>query len=226
MELDAGCFAPLPVPPLPHALVLFIFSLVPADQRLRCLEVCKGWHATLNERSLWTRLDLRVTAGLARPATEALLGAAAARAGGQLQALHLTACVANTHDALVPVARANADTLTELRMEGISIGHRAIFAGVGKLEEVLGAAPRLRLLAADVHCISVKEAHRLLLNEGAFVAMRVRKLSVSAFRETGLLALASDLPAHTCLIEVHVHGARLGTLAMLTRSWMQPWRCG
>jgi hypothetical protein len=104
--------------PLPHALVLFIFALLPVDQRLRCLEVCKGWYATLNERSLWTRLDLSATAGLARRATEALLRAAAARAGGQLQTLHLVDCVAITHEALLAVARANADTLSELRMRG------------------------------------------------------------------------------------------------------------
>jgi hypothetical protein len=102
--------------PLPHALVLLIFSLLPVDQRLRCLEVCKGWYATLNERSLWTRLDLSATAGLARPATDALLRAAAARAGGQLQTLDLTDSEAITQDALLAVARANADTLTELRM--------------------------------------------------------------------------------------------------------------
>jgi hypothetical protein len=104
--------------PLPHALVLLIFSLVPADQRLRCLEVCKGWYATLNERSLWMRLDLSATAGLARRATQALLRAAAARAGDQLQALDLTDCVAITHEVLLAVVCANADTLTELRMEG------------------------------------------------------------------------------------------------------------
>ncbi len=43
----------------------------------------------LNERSLWTRLDLSATAGLARRTTQALLRAAAARAGGQLQTLQL-----------------------------------------------------------------------------------------------------------------------------------------
>jgi hypothetical protein len=103
---------------LPHALVLLIFSLVPVDQRLRCLEVCKGWYATLNERSLWSRLELSATAGLARRATDALLRAAAARAAGQLQTLYLTDCAAITHDALLAVVRANADTLTELRMHG------------------------------------------------------------------------------------------------------------
>jgi hypothetical protein len=218
MELDAGCFAPLPVPPLPHALVLYIFSLVPLDQRLRCLEVCKGWYATLNERSLWTRLDLSATAGLARPATDALLRAAAARAGGQLEALHLTDCVAITHDALMRVVRGNADTLTELRMEG-SCGLRynlyGSFALVGDIEAVLGAAPRLRLLAADVGCTEAAEAHRLLRNEDVFAALRVRKLAVTVHDEPAVLALAGDLAAHTWLTEVNLQGAPLRTLAML-----------
>jgi hypothetical protein len=45
--------------PLPLALVLEIFSLLPVDTRLRCREVCRAWCATLENRSLWTRLDLR-----------------------------------------------------------------------------------------------------------------------------------------------------------------------
>jgi hypothetical protein len=202
--------------PLPHALVLLIFSLVPADQRLRCLEVCKGWYATLNERSLWMRLDLSATAGLARPATDALLHAAAARAGGQLQALHLMDCVAIAHEALLAVVRANADTLTELRMEG-SCGNEygRPLARFGQVEAVLGAAPRLRSLAADVSCDGVAEAHRLLRNEGALAVLRVRKLHVTVRNEANLLALASDLAAHTWLEAVHVYGAPLGTLAAL-----------
>jgi hypothetical protein len=213
IERESRCLVLLSLPP---ALVLFIFSLVPADQRLRCLEVCKGWYATLNERSLWTRLDLSATAGLARPATQALLRAAAARAGGQLQALHLTDCVAITHVALLAVVRDNADTLTELRMEGsgsiLDLDFLALFRQV---EAVLGAAPRLRLLAADVYCIGIAEAHRLLRNEGAFAALRVRKLCVDMYGEAGVLALASDLAAHTCLTEVRLDRAPLGTLAAL-----------
>jgi hypothetical protein len=198
--------------PLPLALVLFIFSLLPVDQRLRCLEVCKGWYAMLNERSLWTRLDLSATAGLARPTTDALLRAASARAGGQLQALHLTDCVVITHEALLAVARANADTLTELRMEGCG-GHPP--TNIGQVEAVLGAAPRLRLLAADVYCTDVAEAHRLLRNEGAFAALRVRKLRVTADAEADILALAADLAAHACLTDVRLEHAPLGTLAVL-----------
>jgi hypothetical protein len=150
------------------------------DQRLRCLEVCKGWYATLNERSLWLRLDLSATAGLARRATQALLRAAAARAAGQLQALYLTDSDIITHEALMPVLRANADTLTELRMEGCGGPPPT---NVSQVDGVLDAAPRLRLLAADARCVNVAEAHGLLRNKGAFGALRVRKVHVSVAHE-------------------------------------------
>jgi hypothetical protein len=202
--------------PLPLALVLFIFSLVPVDQRLRCLEVCKGWRAVLLERSLWTRLELSATAGLARRATEALLRAAEARAGGQLQTLHLTDSEFITHDALLAVARANADTLTELRMESSGFNRYGdTFALFDEVEAVLGAAPRLRILAADVCCEEVAEAHRLLRNEDLFAAVRVRKVLVLTNDEAGVLALAADLPAHTSLTNVHLVDAPLRTLAAL-----------
>jgi hypothetical protein len=213
---------PCALAPLPLALVLFIFSLVPVDQRLRCLEVCKGWYATLSERSLWMRLDISATAGLVPRATDALLRAAEARAAGQLQALDLTDCVGITHEALLAVVRANADTLTELRMEGsCGLRYNGSFTVVSDIEAVLDAAPRL--LAEDVHCDGVAEAHRLrklLRNEGPLTVttdvVRVRKLHVRGVNdEAGVLALAADLPAHTWLKEVHVHGAPLRTLAAL-----------
>jgi hypothetical protein len=153
---------------------------------------------------------------LARPATQALLRAAAARAGGQLQALHLTDCAAITHDALLDVVRANADTLTELRMESSdSLYGVATFALVGQIEAVLGAVPRLRIIAADVSCNDVAEAHRLLRNEGVFAVLRVRKLRVDADDTADVLVLASDLAAHTCLTEVGLQDTPLRTLAVL-----------
>jgi hypothetical protein len=80
------------------------------------------------------------------------------------------------------------------------------FAFVDQVVAVLGAAPRLRFLAADVLCYDGAEAHRLLRNEGAFAALRVRKLRVDADDEAGMVALAADLAAHTWLKEVHVYG--------------------
>jgi hypothetical protein len=80
---------------------------------------------------------------------------------------------------------------------------------------VLGAAPRLRLLAADVGCFDVAEAHRLLRNEGALAVLRMRKLRVNVVGEADVLALAADLPVHTSLTDVRLRGAPLGTLASL-----------
>jgi hypothetical protein len=70
--------------PLPLAIILYIFSLLPVDCRLRCMEVCRGWRSVLRERSLWTRLDLSHTSGVHLPhgfrTLDALLRCVAARA--------------------------------------------------------------------------------------------------------------------------------------------------
>jgi hypothetical protein len=87
-ERATSALAPLPLP-----LVLYIFSLLPVDSRLRCLEVCRGWRAVFSERSLWTRLDLTAASGVTVPHDDrplsALLRCAAARAGGGLCSLHV-----------------------------------------------------------------------------------------------------------------------------------------
>jgi hypothetical protein len=98
---------------LPHALFLLILALLPVDTRLRCAEVCRGWRAALAERSLWLRLALSPESGVARRVTDALLRAAAARAGGGLLSLAVVDCPAITRDALLAVATANAATLLE-----------------------------------------------------------------------------------------------------------------
>ncbi len=102
-------------------------------------------------------------------------------------------------------------------MEGIFVNR---FAGAHALfdevEAVLRAAPRLRLLAADVTCYAGAEVHPLLRNEGALAALRVRKLRIfNLGGEAGVLALAAELPTHTCLREVYMYGGPLGTLAAL-----------
>jgi hypothetical protein len=104
---------------LPSALALAVFARLPADARLRCAEVCPSWRVMLRERNLWLRLDLSpASGGLARPATDALLHAAAARAAGGLQSLDVTDCTKITHEALRAVAAANAGALRELRACG------------------------------------------------------------------------------------------------------------
>jgi hypothetical protein len=199
--------------PLPHALVLYIFSLVPVDQRLRCLEVCRGWRAVLRERSLWLRLDLsKASGGLAHaPATDALLRAAAARAGGQLQSINVAECRVITHETLLAVVTANAGALRELHL-----WHRTlVFAAA---QTLLRAAPQLRVFDADVKCESVADAQRLLRNEGAFALLRLRKLQVTSRdtrTEAAVLSLAEDLAAHPSVVDLYLTSAALDTPAAL-----------
>ena len=74
-------------PQLPLEAVLDVFSLLPADQRLRCAEVSRGWRATVALPALWRSLDLSPESGVAQPVSPALLRAALARAGGALTTL-------------------------------------------------------------------------------------------------------------------------------------------
>jgi hypothetical protein len=187
------------------------------DTRLRCAEVCRGWRTAVAERSLWLRLDLSLASGVAaRLLTEALLRAAAARAGGGLLSLAVVDCPAITRDALLAVATANAATLQEARLclgswRGLSCE---------QLEALLRGAPLLRTLHADLRC-SVAEARRFLRNEPPFEALRVRQLHVSGFAgdEVATLALAADVTAHATahgsVSEVYFVGAPLGAAAAL-----------
>jgi hypothetical protein len=95
---DAAERATSALSPLPLSVVLHIFSLLPVDCRLRCLEVCRGWRHMLLERSLWTRLDLSTTSGVRASVwvLDALLRCAAARAGGGLQSLHVNKSASRT----------------------------------------------------------------------------------------------------------------------------------
>jgi hypothetical protein len=198
--------------PLPHALALHIFALLPVDARLRCREVCRGWRAVLFERSLWLRLDLsKASGGLARPATDALLRAGSAPAGGQLQWINVAECRAVTHEALLAVVTANAGALRKLCLRLVR------FLELADAESLLRAAPQLRVLDADVACESVVDAQRLLRNEGVFAPLRLRGLEVvyDTQTEAAMLSLAADLAAHVGLKELHLYGAPLDTPAAL-----------
>jgi hypothetical protein len=72
---------------LPLPLVLRILASLPADSRLLAAAVCRSWREMLADRSLWTRLDLSPASGVVHWPRKALLLAAAARAGGKLEAL-------------------------------------------------------------------------------------------------------------------------------------------
>ena len=75
--------------PLPRCFVRAVFVLLPVGARLRCCEVSRAWRALLADTSLWSSIYLSITSGVAR-FSEALLRAAAAKAGGQLRVLNLT----------------------------------------------------------------------------------------------------------------------------------------
>jgi hypothetical protein len=205
------------LPPLPLSLALAVFALLPVDARLRCREVCRGWRAVLTERSLWLRLDLsEASGGLARPATEGLLRAAASRAGGQLHSLDVSKFPGIAQEALLAVLTANAGALRELRAWTVE-DDRAALPGFPAAEALLRAAPQLRVFDADVECNSVADAQRLLRNEGAWAPLWLRKLRVifDAQTEAAVLSLAGDLAAHSSLVELSLISAPLDTPAAL-----------
>ena len=82
--------APTPLDALPPAVALRILASLPADARLLAAAVCRSWRAMLADPALWTRLDLSKASGVANPRSRALLRAAVARAGGQLEALRVS----------------------------------------------------------------------------------------------------------------------------------------
>jgi hypothetical protein len=199
--------------PLPHAIVLLIFAQLPADARACCACVCLGWRAVIGERSLWTALDLSPSSGVTTAVTDALLRGAAARAGGELQALNVRSCAALSGQALLAVARANANALREVRARdrvcnGVNRPVILLLTLVDT-EALLRAAPQLRVLEADVHCGSVADARRTLHAEGLLAPLRVRGLRVHALTpaaEADVLALATDVASHAWVQELCLVG--------------------
>jgi hypothetical protein len=201
-----------PLAALPHALALAIFSRLTVEQRLRCLEVCRGWRATLADHAAWLQLDLTRADGSA--CSEALLRAATSRAGGQLRSLRL-ACGHALHDSLCAVAAGNAATLHELH----NSNDAAVWLRrrVQDLEALFRAAPQLRTLEADVYCDNAAEARRVLRNEPPFGPLRVRQFTVDARTATAdaVLSLAADMAAHASLASVRLYNAPLDDAAAL-----------
>jgi hypothetical protein len=220
---DAAERATTALSPLPLAVVLHIFSLLPVDDRLRCSEVCRGWRSVLLERSLWTRLDLlrasgvRVREGYGRGVLDALLRCASARARGGLQSLSVDAD-AVSDSALLAVAAANAGALQELQAnaERSRIGFVAHTAAA-----LLRAAPLLRVLAADLYCDEPADdreaACRALRNEAPFGPLRVRHLYalLDDVDEADVNALTAEVAAHAWLTGLTLHDASLDAPAAL-----------
>ena len=210
------------LPPLPLSVVLYIFSLLPVDCRLRCLEVCRGWRSVLSERSLWTRLELTAESGVrvrVLQNADSLLRCAAARAGGGLQSLQVEKAHV-THAALLHVAAANAGALCELHAHS-DLVHKG--CAPAEVEALLGAAPLLRTFATDLFCYDhdVQAACRALRNEAPFGPLRVQRLHACLYSilspedEADVIALAAGVTVHASLEELILVTASLNTAAAL-----------
>ena len=182
-------------PQLPHAVALRIFAALPADARLRCCEVSRGWRATAWHPDLWRRVDMSPASGVRQPASLALLRAALAKARA-LEALHVTVDCDMPLRELQEVVQAHRGSFQ--RLAGVAFG----------LDEVLTiarAAPLLRELHADVVTMT-GAAEALLRNEGVLLAaLRIKQLFLVNATGEGLLALRPALvdPAlHPSLMEV------------------------
>jgi hypothetical protein len=194
-----GARLPSALAPLPHAIVLLIFALLPVDLRARCACVCRGWRAALSERALWTRLDVSRTSGVTVAVTNALLRGAVARAGGELTALDVSGSRAVSLGALRAVVTANAATLRTLRVCHGVLGLAAEPLPLADAWLLRYDVPRLCVLEVDVECAAAA-LRSVLDNEG----LRVHGLSLSAaaLTEAQLLTLAADVASHAWLREL------------------------
>ena len=194
---------------------------MPADARARAALVCRAWRDALAEPSVWARLDLLPTSGVTVALSEALLRGAAARAHGQLTALSLNCCEELPQAALLDVVTSNAGSLRELtcisKIEAAQFSILEVF----DVEDLLRAAPQLRVFNADVHA-SVADAARLLRNDPPFGALRLRALEFTEAddehepaADADVLAVAAAVPRHASLERLHVIGALLHTPALL-----------
>jgi hypothetical protein len=195
----ADALPPLSFASLPASLVLHVFAALPADARARAGAVCRAWRDATSERSLWTALDLSAAAGISVQATDAVLLAAAAKAGGRLRLLDVTGCSRVSHEALLAVASANAGALRELRASGRCPQQSP--PGLDACAALLRAAPRLRSLALDACAYNSDEARAALRNEAPFGALQLSSLAVRGLYadEEVVCALADDVAAHASL---------------------------
>jgi hypothetical protein len=162
---------------LPDDVLLRIFALLPVDVRARCACVRRGWRATLDSPSAWTRLDLSATTGgTACTVGDAALLAAAAKARGGLQALDVTGCASLSRHALRAVFAANAASLRTARVRG-AWADKAACMDAEDVAELLASAHALTALHADV-CCSLAEAPALLLGAPPYDSLRLARLRV------------------------------------------------
>jgi len=205
--------------PLFPELISAIFALLPVDSRLRCREVSRGWRAFLADPRLWRICDLD---GVTRR-SPALLRAASEQAQGTLEVLDVSAWygvpvgegeMALNDGQLLPVLRANAASLLELRAWTTRGSAVRTSARAATVEQILVAAPRLRLLECDAY-LEGEEARGpvpRLLREPQFAPLRLRVLAINSLNMRPPLdvpALVSCAAKHSSLEGLLLCGALL-----------------
>ena len=204
---------------LPRPLVLTIFAMLPVDTRLRCCEVSRAWRALLADTTLFSSLNLSVNSGVARFSLY-LLHAAAAKAGGQLRALDVTGQrfeVDELHDQpyirpLLDVVRANAATLTELRLD------TDVFLVAEELQLLLEEVTALLLLAASVEFDADHQLARAMLrNEPPYQALRLRRLWMpfQGLTASDVVTFCPVWRCHTSIEDLELNLAALNTAAAM-----------
>jgi len=227
--------------PLFPELALAIFALLPVDWRLRCREVCRGWRAFLADARHWQVLDLSLSSGVAR-STHALLRAASERARGTLRELDvsgwLNMAAAEGEEELrtsqlLPIVRANAASLLELRAWKPVDCQRGSFVCIAIVEQLLAAAARLRLLECDASLRGEEAQGPLprLLREQQFAPLHLQTLYIHAENvqppPPDMQALATWAATHAslkhlCLASVQLDSEpALATVADLAISQLQ-----
>jgi hypothetical protein len=212
---------------LPTPVVHRIVLLLPVDDRLRSIMVCRAWQAAFSERSLWTHLDLPSRRNHLRLServgpSEPLLRCAAARAGGELVSLRVD-LGRLSFGPLLGVVTANAGSLRELHLSrgfGCDLEARsAERMTVQQAESLLTGAPQLRALTVDgcFYVDNMDEAHRTLRNEAPFGALRVRSLCTDLLHasDAAVSTFAADVAAHPALVELELQFAKLQVPAIL-----------
>jgi hypothetical protein len=201
--------------PLPLAVVLHIFSLLPVDVRARAACVCRGWCHVLLERSLWTRLDLSPSSGVRVRVTDAVLSGAAAKARGGLQTLDVFGCEYLTPREVLGVIISNRGALRDLCIGGPPFSTQMLSAKT--LESIVHALPDV---ACNAYCsdvaTTVADSRRMLRNEPPFERLRLRGLCVNFERNgAAAAALVADIAAHASLKSLFLANAALSTIAAL-----------
>jgi hypothetical protein len=197
---------------LPLSLVrAYILASLPVDARLCAAGVCRAWRGALVACSLWAHLDLSWESGVRDQfCIDSLLLAAAARAGGELQSLDVSARSNFTLHGLRTVVAANAGALRVLRLNRALTHEATQILGEGcgafkELDTLLRAAPALEVVYADALNCSVKNATRLLRGEHPFEPLRLETLQAVCIThnaddddrgEAAVLALAGALFQH------------------------------